>query len=1569
MAVSLEQFVQQVVDSSLMLADDVSAVAASVPAERRPVDGEQLARLLVKQKKLTAFQAQQIYAGNGKSLVLGNYIILDKLGQGGMGMVLKAEHRRMKRTVALKMLSPAVTKNPDLARRFQREVEAAAKLEHPNIVTAHDADEANGTHFLVMQYVEGTDLAVLVKKEGPLLVERAVNCILQVARGLEYAHEQGVIHRDIKPANLLIDQKGVVKILDMGLARIDGGVGGSSEGAGLTNTGTIMGTVDYMSPEQAMDTKHADARSDIYSLGMSLFYLLTGRVAYDGDTMMKKLMAHQNAPIPSLSAFQLQATIDSSGGVPADVNQLQQVFQRMVAKRPEDRPQTMTHVIAELQRCVGGSTPTIHFEGNSSAPSGSNSETNAELQKFLKHLNGAAGESGTKQVASGSKGAAVSQGGAEGETVISSAGLVGAESNTEPSVTLEHSKRPRLSKASAGHRKITRTAILVSAGAVVVVLLGIQWAVRGKPERPPDRRQIGKSAPAPEPIAPAEAMTGEFALEFANPEDRVDIPSLSAIEAPLTIEATVRLPRGLGSAGRVIVEIFSPERAFCLWGASNVAGFAWSEGDTNTNVTTDGSVLDAAAELRLAGVIDRDRKQSFFVNGKLISQTSHSEKNLVSGQLGMRIGSHHTPDGTLTPFPGQIRSVRISKVARNLADSDASIPLISDADTLAVYRFDEGRGDVLKDSSGNNHHGKIVGAKWVKVEPTPTANFELDFDGVDDYVLLPKLDVSAEGDVTLEAWLQPRKIPEPYPCALHIADSAENANYLTLHGHAQDPIPVLGKNFASGGARGAHANGVRGPKKIHLAGVWRAGSNDPVLFVNGKSQGINPQSISGDAAPNLESLLGASFTPKGRVQFYAGQMDEVRISKTVRYTNDFVPSERLPSDGDTLALYHFDEGQGDKLIDSSGNNHHGKIAGARWVRASASSDAAGPAPSSFALEFDGKSSYVQLQGLRVPDAPFTVEAVVTPGTVEAAQTLVHSHDHADGALFNSAGRWAGRRNGHECHASPGSVVSGKRAHLTGVWNGEKFVLYVDGVPQSEFRETPRDTNQLADIVLGAYVGAPGVGPPGYFFDGQFHQLRYSRGERYRGAFTPPPRMTKDASTLALYHFDEGEGDVLKDSSGNNHHGKIVGANWVKTANDPAPGNSTSALEFDGVDDIVEIPTWKYEGKGDVTIEVLALCKDENRSFAFDVAHLENPVGLELYLANQHWHFGHYSGVGQTFNFVVENDLNASPPGQPLHLAGVWTPAGPRLFVNGTMFQASRQGVYPGRPDVHMLGAVREFANGPPARYFQGSMWGFRVSRVARYDKPFAPPSRFETDDDTLLLYAFDEGQGERLTDLSGNNHQGKIVGAKWVKVESIAPTRNALEFDGGAEVKVEVPSVRLRHGGPLTLEAYFTPTVDRITNVNQLLGFGFNSLFISPETQNWQFVWQHGDRTSTVCQGTPLVKGRRIHVAGVVAEGKCHLFVDGKASTAMPLKFEGQTGHEELSGLFIGSAFQGLIDNVRISQTARYQEDFAPPDRLKSDRDTLAFFDFSEGNGNQLTDSSGNNHHGQIVGAKWVKLD
>ena len=268
---------------------------------------------------------------------LGEYDLLDELGGGGMGRVFKAVHRKMNRTVALKLLPESLVQSPESVERFQREVQALARLSHPNIVAVHDAGTAEGTHFYVMDLVVGEDLARLVKEHGPMPVEQALDCILQAARGLEYAHAQGVVHRDIKPSNLILDHDGTVRILDLGIARFS--TMPEQTGDDLTKTGCVLGTVDYMAPEQAMNTRLADHRADIYSLGCTLYCLLTGQPLYGGDTVMERLVAHREHPVPSLRK-----------ACPAAPAWLDGILRKMVAKKPEDRYQSATALVSDLER-------------------------------------------------------------------------------------------------------------------------------------------------------------------------------------------------------------------------------------------------------------------------------------------------------------------------------------------------------------------------------------------------------------------------------------------------------------------------------------------------------------------------------------------------------------------------------------------------------------------------------------------------------------------------------------------------------------------------------------------------------------------------------------------------------------------------------------------------------------------------------------------------------------------------------------------------------------------------------------------------------------------------------------------------------------------------------------------------------------------------------------------------------------------------------------------------------------------------------------------------------------------
>ena len=343
MRITLDQLVQHLSDSGLMSAEEAAKLCERLSATDGAAESESIVGELSASGKVTAFQAERVCAGHVGGLVFGEYVVLDRIGAGGMGEVFKGRHRTMDRIVAIKVLPDKKLDSPGAVERFKREVRAAARLHHPNIVTAYDAGHKGDLHYLVLEYVEGRSLFDVVNDRGPLPVDQAMDFVLQAARGLEYAHGQGVFHRDIKPANLLLDKEGMIKILDMGLARVEDGTGAAEPSDGLTTSRQIMGTSDYIPPEQAKDTRKADARSDIYSLGCTLYRLLTGRTPYYGETVMDKIFAHVGDPIPSLRA-----------ACPAAPEPLDALYQRMMAKKPVERPQTMTEVIAALEDIIRG---------------------------------------------------------------------------------------------------------------------------------------------------------------------------------------------------------------------------------------------------------------------------------------------------------------------------------------------------------------------------------------------------------------------------------------------------------------------------------------------------------------------------------------------------------------------------------------------------------------------------------------------------------------------------------------------------------------------------------------------------------------------------------------------------------------------------------------------------------------------------------------------------------------------------------------------------------------------------------------------------------------------------------------------------------------------------------------------------------------------------------------------------------------------------------------------------------------------------------------------------------------
>ena len=286
---------------------------------------------LIEAGLLTPFQSRFLLQGKHKGLVLGPYKVLRPIAKGGMGLVYLAEHLELRRRVAIKV---CITERIDkgVVERFQREARALAAVDHPNIVRVHDSGRDGNTHYLIMEYVEGKSLEHVLRVNGRIPMRQAVGYALQAARGLEHAHERGLIHRDIKPANLILDKEGTIKILDMGLARFFCDVEDDLT-ARLGNN--VMGSPDYISPEQAVN--QLDIRSDIYSLGATLHALISGEPPFPGKSAEQKLLAHQVRNATPLNK--------SDPNVPQG---LASAVLRMLAKKPSDRFQTPREVIKAL---------------------------------------------------------------------------------------------------------------------------------------------------------------------------------------------------------------------------------------------------------------------------------------------------------------------------------------------------------------------------------------------------------------------------------------------------------------------------------------------------------------------------------------------------------------------------------------------------------------------------------------------------------------------------------------------------------------------------------------------------------------------------------------------------------------------------------------------------------------------------------------------------------------------------------------------------------------------------------------------------------------------------------------------------------------------------------------------------------------------------------------------------------------------------------------------------------------------------------------------------------------------
>ncbi|MCZ2341370.1 MAG: serine/threonine protein kinase [Bacteroidales bacterium] len=336
------EFLELLEKSGLLQPDALARIHAEL--SNLPPEPAKLATVLVKRGLLSKLQARLLLSGKYKGFIIGPYVIRDEIGKGGMGAVYLAEHRSLRRQVALKVLLGDKVNQPGAVDRFFREARAAAALDHSNIVRVFDVGQQGDSYYLVMDYVPGTTLDKIQEKESTLPYARAADYIAQAAAGLQHAAEKGFVHRDIKPANLMVTPDGIVKILDMGLAR---SLCKTDDVTGIKDRDAILGTADYVSPEQALGNADLDIRSDIYSLGATFYTLLMGHPPFPGN-VAQKLIHHQQTPVPRPSA--------ADPAIPEGVSD---IVVRMMAKRREDRFQSPLELMIALSSWLSAGNPML----------------------------------------------------------------------------------------------------------------------------------------------------------------------------------------------------------------------------------------------------------------------------------------------------------------------------------------------------------------------------------------------------------------------------------------------------------------------------------------------------------------------------------------------------------------------------------------------------------------------------------------------------------------------------------------------------------------------------------------------------------------------------------------------------------------------------------------------------------------------------------------------------------------------------------------------------------------------------------------------------------------------------------------------------------------------------------------------------------------------------------------------------------------------------------------------------------------------------------------------------------
>ena len=1333
MQLSAEQFGKAMVASGLLSADDLKALWTTLAPNERPQDGPAFAQWLRQQGKLNEFQAAELLSGRNTSLVLGEYVLVGKIGAGGMGQVFKAEHRVMKRRVAIKLLPPAMSKDEAAIKRFQREVQAAARLVHPNIVAAYDAGAQRGVWYLVMEYVEGRDLSALIKEHGPLPIEQACDYTLQAARGLAFAHSEGVIHRDIKPANLLLDKKGVVKILDMGLARFDGG------DDGLTGTEQVMGTVDYMSPEQAANTKGVDARADIYSLGCTLWFLLAGKKLYDGDTMISRLMAHRDGPLPSL----VKARDDAPWP-------LEQAFHKMIAKRPQDRQQTMDEVVAALEPYAGSSTKV-----GLGSSIGMGSATNPELAAFLSSVKSSATQTGTHGQTGPTMHAA-----SRTRTVPddATAAFTSAEAGTDPKseilpnrVGIAGHARPQRDGRGGKRRKTPVKWIAGALGGLALLLLGA-WIILQKPDgdvtkieapeggrvavvttpakatldvRPSDHTAAASQAgasrvPSTEDIIKT-LESGEYV--WSEPENlgpNVNtagddlIPSLTSDQLRLLI----RRPQGgsdlLESARRGVSEPFGPavqlapgsdyendcfltgNGLFLIYSAYNTEAGDQSGHDLYLRQRASlAAPWSPAKSINDVNTPSSEISPCLSDDGLILTFASNRPKGY--GKYDLYMARRTSLDA---PFA---RAANLGS-AINSADNDGRPQLLADGRTILYSRGDRRFYSYRSPSNG------VLTAIELPNWPSEFRRSWLAPDARTIYFQATRPGGLGKDDIWLSRRVPRTSAPTNIATPKQVADMAGE-------GAAKYTAELLHK------LPGRAAEFVLDDKLRIDRALF-----DPITGL--RLRDLLP---SGDilAAVNptiaRDGRRSAWITEDGTLTVWDHAADKPLWSERMERPGDGRRGVKLSTDGRLLAafvnrsLVVWNVDQHQLVMQADSNGFRG---GLRW------------SPSGRWLYGDKNSGWFvcDLQEKRVADLGSTVNPCAIDFTQDESQVFVARQIEA----------------------------------------GDPRCEYVAFDP-----ETQRPLYALPDQGYGALAISP-LGDDIFFSAPGPTEIRYAAadgtvdGSRVTsiGLGVDQLALSSDGTLLAAWNYRDQTVYVYR------LHRNDVDDRPQTPRSSGSSGAVRNALRLTGAGYVDLASDWNYDG-GDVTFEAW-LIGDTPRSMHTYLAVDHDAGGRRHALRLSRRGDQRIIEVARPSEQLIVRFDDVLPSGRPTHFAAVWQ--GPEIcvYVDGKRLTSRPHqypfGPRPGKPYAWLGGMPADESLTKAQQGCDATLLETRITSRARYHGDFTPPAALTADAETVAHFKCDEGAGDVLHDSSGRSRQAKIVGAKWVRVDA-GPAASAIKID------------------------------------------------------------------------------------------------------------------------------------------------------------------------------------------------